>query len=60
MGIVIDLSKYPKAWCSICEAIKPIRFDEMQAGGLNDHDAADVLCNECDFVIATFHAEPTA
>ena len=24
----------------------------------NDHDAADILCGACKFVIATLHAEP--
>ena len=30
-------------------------FDVMKANDKNDHDAADIVCNECKSVIATLH-----
>ena len=30
----------------------------MKANDRNDHDATDILCGECKFVVATLHAEP--
>jgi len=28
----------------------------MPADDQNDHDAADIVCNECKWIIATLHA----
>ena len=30
-------------------------FDGMKANDKNDHDAADILCDECKSIIATLH-----
>lgn len=48
--------KFQNVWCPNCETIRPLRTDEMAGGKLNDHDALDLLCGDCDFVIATLHA----
>jgi len=53
------LSKaFPNVWCPNCGKVQPMVFAPMKANDLNDHDAADILCGECRFVIATLHAEP--
>ena len=31
-------------------------FDVMAADDKNNHDAADIVCNECKSIIATLHA----
>ena len=30
-------------------------FDVMKANDKNDHDAADIICDECKSIIATLH-----
>jgi hypothetical protein len=35
-------------------------FDVMKANDKNDHDAADIVCAECNSIIATLHAPSTA
>lgn len=46
-------------WCPNCNAVKQLRLVRMRADGvLNTHDATDALCEECSFVIATFHHPP--
>ena len=42
----------------ICGKVQPMEFATMKANDRNDHDAADILCRECKFVVATLHAEP--
>ena len=54
---MIDLARYPKIWCSNCDEAQPLLTDEMSAGHLNAHEAADLMCGKCRFVIATLHAE---
>src|SRR5262249_22498962 len=34
---------------------QPMIFDVMKANDKNEHDAADIVCNECKSVIATLH-----
>jgi hypothetical protein len=54
-----ELSKaFPNVWCPNCGKVQLMVFAPMKANDLNDHDAADILCGECRFVIATLHAEP--
>jgi predicted RNA methylase len=54
-----ELSKaFPNVWCPNCGKVQPMVFAPMKANDLNDHDAADILCGECRFVIATLHAGP--
>jgi hypothetical protein len=31
-------------------------FDVLPAGGKNDHDDADIVCDHCKSIIATLHA----
>lgn len=50
--------KYPRIWCRQCEETRECRVDEMPADSLNDHGAMDLLCKDCNFVIATVHAAP--
>ena len=56
-----ELTKaFPNVWCPNCNKVQPMEFATMKANDRNDHDAADILCGECKFVVATLHAEPRA
>jgi hypothetical protein len=50
------LDRFPLVWCDTCEKVQPMTFAVMPADDKNDHDAADIVCNECKSVIATLHA----
>mgnify|MGYP001601657074 CR=1 FL=1 len=52
-----SLSAFPKVWCSNCGETRPTVVDMMKADSKNDHDAADILCGECHFIVATLHKE---
>jgi ribosomal protein S27E len=47
------LARFPRVWCPTCNKTQPVIFDVMKANNKNDHDAADIVCNECKSVIAT-------
>ncbi|HZO51753.1 MAG TPA: hypothetical protein VFB63_03505 [Bryobacteraceae bacterium] len=54
-----ELTKaFPNVWCPNCNKVQPMKIAVMKANDRNDHDAADILCGECKFVVATLHAEP--
>ena len=52
------IKAFPKGWCPKCGATQPVKIAVMKADKRSDHDAADILCGVCTFVIATLHAEP--
>ena len=49
------LARFPRVWCPTCNKTQPMIFDVMKANDKNEHDAADIVCNECKSVIATLH-----
>jgi thiol-disulfide isomerase/thioredoxin len=49
------LARFSRVWCPTCKKTQPMIFDVMKANDKNDHDAADIVCNECKSVIATLH-----
>ena len=49
------LARFPRVWCPTCNKTQPMIFDVMKADDKNDHDAADIVCNECKSVVATLH-----
>jgi ribosomal protein S27E len=49
------LARFSRVWCPTCNKMQPMIFDVMKANDKNDHDAADIVCNECKSVIATLH-----
>ncbi|HET9535651.1 MAG TPA: hypothetical protein VFP43_09950 [Mesorhizobium sp.] len=54
-----ELTKaFPNVWCPNYGKVQPMELGVMKANARNDHDAADILCGECRFVIATLHAQP--
>ena len=56
---LIELKRrLPMVWCPNCGTVQPMDFALMPPDDRNDHDAADILCGACKFVIATLHAEP--
>jgi len=44
------LARFSRVWCPTCNKTQPMIFDVMKA-----NDAADIVCNECKYVIATLH-----
>src|SRR5262245_15894897 len=46
-------------WCPTCDKAQKMIFDVMAAGGKNDHDAADIVCDHCKSIVATLHAPRT-
>jgi hypothetical protein len=49
------LARFPRVWCPSCNKTQPMIFDVMRANDKNDHDAADIICQECKSIIATLH-----
>ena len=49
------LARFPLVWCPTCNKTQPMIFDVMKANEKNDHDAADIVCDECKSIIATLH-----
>ena len=51
-----DLADWPRVYCPNCKAIQPMRTERMPADDLNDHEALDLICDRCHFIVATLHA----
>jgi phage terminase large subunit GpA-like protein len=52
-----ELTKaFPNVWCPNCGKVQPMELGVMKANARNDHDAADIICGACRFVVATLHA----
>src|SRR4029077_6292559 len=49
------LARFPRVWCPTCNKPQRIKFEVMKANDKNDHDAADIVCDECKSIIATLH-----
>ena len=49
------LARFPRVWCPTCNKTQSMIFDVMKANDKNDHDAADIVCDECKSIIATLH-----
>lgn len=54
------LERFPRAWCDTCETVRPIVLDMMKAKEKHDHDAADIVCEECKSILVTLHAPSAA
>jgi hypothetical protein len=54
------LERFPRAWCDTCETVRPIVLDVMKAKEKHDHDAADIVCEECKSILVTLHAPSAA
>jgi hypothetical protein len=50
------LERFPRAWCDTCQKVQPGILDVMKANDKNDHDAADIICEECKSILVTLHA----
>jgi ribosomal protein S27E len=49
------MARFSRVWCPSCNKTQPMIFDVMNANDKNDHDAADIVCQECKSIIATLH-----
>ena len=49
------LARFSRVWCPTCNKTQPMIFDVRKANDKNDHDAADIVCDECKSIIATLH-----
>ena len=52
------LDRYPLIYCTLCSKLYPVRVSEMVADDRNDHAAVDLMCSNCDLVVATLHEKP--
>jgi hypothetical protein len=50
------LERFPRAWCDTCQKMQPVILGVMGADDKNDHDAADIACEECKSILVTLHA----
>ena len=51
--MIIKSSHYTHGFCLNCCKIRPVRFSRVG----NDEDApTDILCNECNFIIASLYS----
>jgi hypothetical protein len=56
-GQVMDIVEpFPFVYCDTCKKVQPMIFDVLKADKVSDHDAADIVCDECKSVIATLPA----
>ena len=46
----------PRAWCDTCQKVQPVILDVMKADEKNDHEVADIVCDECKSILVTLHA----
>jgi hypothetical protein len=53
---MVLLERFPFAWCPTCEKLQLVILEVMKADDKNDHDAADIICEECMSVLVTLHA----
>jgi Phage terminase large subunit (GpA) len=49
------LARFSRVWCPSCNKMQPMIFDVVKANDKNNHDAADIICEECKSIIATLH-----
>src|SRR6516225_9140161 len=49
------LARFSRVWCPSCNKTQPMIFDVVKANDKNNHDAADIICEECKSIIATLH-----
>src|SRR5215475_493150 len=49
------LARFSRVWCPTCSKTQPMIFDVMKANDKNDHDATDIVGDECKSIIATLH-----
>ena len=59
--IIIDngFVEYTYAWCETCDDIVEIEWSFLPANKLNDHDAFEMSCAICKYIIATIHERPS-
>ena len=50
------LERLPGAWCDTCQKVQPVILDVMEANEKNDHEVADIVCDECRSILITLHA----
>jgi hypothetical protein len=49
------LGRFSLVWCDTCGKTQPMIFDVR--ANEKDQDAADIICAECESIIATLHAQ---
>jgi hypothetical protein len=53
------LERFPGAWCDTCRKVQLVILDVMEANEKNDHEVADIVCDECKSILVTLHTGPT-
>ena len=54
------LERFPGAWCDACQKVQSVILGVMEADDKHDHDAADIVCEECKSILVTLHAPSTS
>ncbi len=47
-------------FCTDCGQIRPVSYDYMPGGLLNDHDATDILCDHGHIICTLHHPKHTS
>jgi len=51
--MVINDRTWPNVFCRQCKCIRAVRVDVTEANARHDRAALDIICAECDFIVAT-------
>jgi ribosomal protein S27E len=53
-----EIDRFPNIYCPECEAIQKLELDVFEPREGQLHAAADIVCPDCGFIIATLHERP--
>jgi hypothetical protein len=56
MAEFLDVKRFSHVWCTNCDKLQPMVLAPMKGDERKPDDAADMLCGECHFIIATLYA----
>jgi len=51
----VERSQYTHGFCLNCNKIRPVRFSHIRN---DEHSPTNVVCNECNFIIAALYKRP--
>jgi hypothetical protein len=54
---MVSLDQFPNVYCPNCRRVQPSRFEVVKADAYIDHDSVDIICSQCQSVIASLHAD---
>jgi hypothetical protein len=54
-GMNAESNQYTHGFCLNCNKIRPVRFSRI---GNDEHAPTNVVCNDCNFIIASLYKRP--